>query len=67
MDEAQAVLDRLERIATLDDAGVEPSVLVRELRSLLEEATAWSHREGGEVGERAVGTLRAALQDAPGT
>ena len=65
MDEAQTVLDRLERIAALDGSGAEPSVLVRELRSLLDEATAWSRTEGGDAAGRAVEQLDRALRLSP--
>jgi hypothetical protein len=61
MEESRAVLERLERIETLDRAGAAPVELVAELRALLEEATAWSRTEGGDAGERAVGDLRSAL------
>ena len=61
MDEAQAVLDRLERIAELDRVGAEPEELLFELRALLDEAVAWSRAEGGAAGKRAVEELRSAL------
>jgi hypothetical protein len=62
VDEAQAVLDRLERIAALDRAGAGRRELVAELRALLDEAVAWSRAEGGTAGERAVEELRSALR-----
>lgn len=61
MEEAQAVLERLVRIERLRSEGVLPEVLLEELRALLHEAEAWSRAEGGDVGERAVAGLRAAL------
>jgi hypothetical protein len=61
MDEAAAILDRLERIEALDRAGAGPRDLVDELRALLVEAEAWSLHEGGDAGARAVDGLRAAL------
>ena len=61
MEEAQAVLERLVRIERLRSEGVLPEVLLAELRALLQEAEAWSRTEGGDVGERAVAGLRAAL------
>jgi hypothetical protein len=61
MEESRAVLERLERIEALDRAGAEPRDLVEELRALLVEAEAWSQREGGEAGARAVAELRSAL------
>jgi hypothetical protein len=64
MDEAAAILDRLERIEALDRAGAGPRDLVDELRALLVEAEAWSLQEGGDAGARAVDELRAALRSA---
>jgi hypothetical protein len=61
MEESRAVLERLERIETLDRTGAPPIEIVAELRALLEEATAWSRVEGGDAGQRAVGDLRSAL------
>jgi hypothetical protein len=61
MDEARAVLQRLERIEALDREGAGRAVLLAELRALLDEAEAWSRSEGGEAGERAVDGLREAL------
>jgi hypothetical protein len=61
VNESQAVLERLQRIEALDRSGASPSVLVEELRALLAEAEAWSRREGGEAGGRAVAELRHAL------
>jgi hypothetical protein len=62
VEEARAVLRRLDRIADLERAGAEPAMLVAELRALLVEATAWSRGEGGADGERAVEDLRSALR-----
>lgn len=62
MDEARAVLERLERIEALDRAGAGRGDLLAELRALLEEAEAWSQLEGGEAGERAVDGVRSALE-----
>ncbi|MBA3401717.1 MAG: hypothetical protein H0U05_06980 [Actinobacteria bacterium] len=61
MDEARAVLERLERIEALDRAGAERAELLPELRALLEEAEWWSSAEGGDAGEAAVDNLRTAL------
>jgi hypothetical protein len=61
VEEARAVLERLERIEALDLAGAGRSELLPELEALLREAEAWSKREGGEAGECAVDRLRAAL------
>jgi hypothetical protein len=61
VDEARAVLERLERIEELERAGAARTDLVAELRALVGEAEAWSRAEGGEDGQRAVGDLRSAL------
>jgi hypothetical protein len=61
MDESEAVLRRLERIESLDAAHGPSAELLAELRALLAEAEAWSRREGGDAGARAVTDLREAL------
>lgn len=61
MDEARAVLERLERIEALDRAGADRPILLEELRGLLVDAEAWSRAEGGDAGEGAVDNLRSAL------
>jgi hypothetical protein len=61
MDESRAVLERLARIEALDAAAAPAGLLLDELRALLVEAEAWSRREGGDAGERAVAELRRAL------
>ncbi|HEU5214239.1 MAG TPA: hypothetical protein VFU30_01730 [Gaiellaceae bacterium] len=45
MEEARAVLARLERIETLEREGAEASSLLAELRELVREATDWAARE----------------------
>ena len=64
MDESEAILERLERIEALDGSGASPGELVDELRALLVEAEAWSRREGGEAGEKAIADIRDALDSA---
>ena len=61
MDESDAVLRRLERIEELDRSGAPAADLVEELRGLVADAEAWSRREGGDAGERAVESFRAAV------
>ncbi len=61
MEEAEHVLERLERIDALRAAAAPPAELLAELRSLLEEAEAWARTEGGDAGEAAVARLRVAL------
>ena len=46
MDEARAVLARLDRIETLEREGAPPGVLLDELRGLVQEAEAWVHLDG---------------------
>ncbi|MDQ3122634.1 MAG: hypothetical protein M3Q59_08885 [Actinomycetota bacterium] len=64
MDEARAVLERLERIEALDRSGAGRAALLPELRALLGEAEAWSSTEGGDAGGDAVDGLRSALAGA---
>ena len=45
MEEAHAVLARLERIEALDRAGAPPSALLPELHALVREAEVWARRE----------------------
>ena len=45
MEEARAVLARLERIEALDRAEAEPGVLLGELRELVREVELWAKRE----------------------
>jgi hypothetical protein len=60
MEEARAVLRRLDRIERLDRARVPAGVLLAELRALVEEAEVWARREG--AGADAVEACRAALE-----
>ena len=53
MDEARAVLERLERIERLDAAGTPARVLLGEVRALLSEAEAWARREGRDADDAA--------------
>ena len=45
MDEARAVLDRLDRIEALDRGAAPPGELLDELRDLLREAETWLRTE----------------------
>jgi hypothetical protein len=45
MEEARAVLARLDRIETLDREHAEPGVLLGELRELVQEVEIWAKRE----------------------
>jgi H2-forming N5,N10-methylenetetrahydromethanopterin dehydrogenase-like enzyme len=60
MEEARAVLLRLDRIERLDRAGAAPDVLLSELRELVREAEEWSRVEG--AGADAVDRCRDALE-----
>jgi hypothetical protein len=46
MEEAHAVLARIERIERLDRADAPAHDLLEEVRALLREAEAWARREG---------------------
>jgi len=45
MEEARAVLARLERIEALDRESAEPGVVLDELRALVQEVEIWAKRE----------------------
>jgi hypothetical protein len=65
MDEARAVLRRLERIEALEREGAPARSLLAEVHALVEEADSWVAAEGGGA-EEAVETLdrcRAALME----
>lgn len=49
MDEAHAVIDRLDRIETLEREGATPAALLAEVRELLGEAEAWVESERGDT------------------
>ena len=61
MEEAEHVLERLERIDAMRAADAPAAELLAELRALVREAEAWVRAEGGDAGEAAVARLRAAL------
>lgn len=63
MDEARAVLRRLERIEALEREGAPARSLLAEVHALLEEAEAWLAAEGPgtELGAAAVERCRVAL------
>jgi hypothetical protein len=48
MDEARAVLARLERIEALDRAGAPPREVLEELRHLVRVAEEWARVDGDE-------------------
>ena len=57
MEEARAVLARLERIEALDRAEAEPGVLLGELRELVREVELWAKRERDPRAEAAAQLL----------
>ena len=61
MDEARAVLARLDRIETLEREGAPPGVLLDELRGLVHDAEAWASVEGGDRARNAIDKCSAAL------
>jgi hypothetical protein len=66
MDEARAVIERLERIEALDREGAPAGALLDELRELLIEAEAWVRAERpGTRAEAAVERCRSALDVTP--
>ncbi|MFL5919300.1 MAG: hypothetical protein ACJ74L_11975 [Gaiellaceae bacterium] len=61
MDEARAVLARLDRIEALEREDAPPGVLLEELRGLVHDAEAWARVEGGERARDAVERCSSAL------
>ena len=64
MDEARAVLERLERIEALEASGAPPTVLLDEVRGLLADAEVWVRAEpsGTDLAETALERCKEALQ-----
>jgi hypothetical protein len=62
MDEARAVLERLERIEALERDGAPPRAVLAEVRELLREAETWleTEREPGELAADALERCRLA-------
>ena len=61
MDEARAVIERLERIEALERGGAPPVAVLEELRGLVRAAEAWARLEGDERAAAAVDRCDAAL------
>jgi hypothetical protein len=61
MDEARAVLARLDRIEALEREGAPPGALLEELRGLVHDAEAWARTEGGERAKDAIERCASAL------
>jgi hypothetical protein len=66
MDEARAVIARLERIDELEQRGAAAGELLEEVRGLLRDAEAWVRTEvaGTDLAETALDRCREALHDA---
>lgn len=62
MDEARAVMQRLDRIEALEREGTHPSTLIAELRALVREAEAWVRLEGDTRAAAAVARCKDALR-----
>jgi hypothetical protein len=62
MDEARAVMHRLERIEALEREGATPQLLLAEVRELLREGEAWvrAEGEGAELAAEALERCRVA-------
>ena len=60
MDEAHAVLARLERIEALEREGAPPALLLPELQALVGEAEAWARRERDPRAEAAAAACASA-------
>ena len=66
MDEARAVLDRLDRIESLDREAAAAGELLEELRDLLREAETWLRAEPDPHGAvEALASCRQALDTQP--
>jgi hypothetical protein len=61
VDEARAVIERLNRIEALDRENAPATALLAELRELVREAEAWVRTEGDERAELAVERCKEAL------
>jgi hypothetical protein len=58
VDEARAVMRRLERIEALERENAHPSALLAELHELVREAEAWARVEGGARAGAAVEAMQ---------
>jgi hypothetical protein len=65
MDEARAVIDRLDRIEALERQGAPPGTLLEELRGLVRDAEAWVRTEGDARAAAAVERCGDALGAVP--
>jgi hypothetical protein len=61
MDEAERVLERLQRIQELNEGDAPAGVLLDELRELVAEAEEWARSEGDARAREAAANLAAAM------
>jgi hypothetical protein len=61
MDEARAVIERLDRIEALERDGAPAAALLEELRALVRDAEAWARLEGDARAAEAVERCEEAL------
>jgi hypothetical protein len=61
VDEARAVMRRLDRIDALEREGAHATTVLAELRELVREAEAWSRVEGDERAQSAVERVEEAM------
>lgn len=66
MEEAHALLARLERIEALDREGAPPELLLPELQALVREAEAWARRERDPRAEAAAAACASACERVAG-
>lgn len=62
MEEAHALLARLERIEALDREDAPPELLLPELQALVREAEAWARREHDPAAEAAAAACACACE-----
>jgi hypothetical protein len=65
MEEARAVIARLERIEALDRERADPLLVLAELRELVREVEIWAKRERDPRAEEAARLLRMPALDGP--
>jgi hypothetical protein len=66
VEEAHALLARLDRIEALDREGAPPALLLPELQALVHEAEAWARRERDPRAEDAAAACAAACEEVLG-
>ena len=61
MDEARAVMQRLDRIEALEREGAHPTTVLAELRELVREAEAWARVEADGRAQQAAERVEEAM------